>query len=244
MAQDEAYFFLQENGKSKRVRFHDYTEIYDHPGLYEQLFYDRLHCNSPRKIAEILKFAVTQERDSFNELRVLDLGAGNGMMGEALNEYGVSRLVGVDIIPEARSAAERDRLGLYDEYYVADFCSLNAGTRDEISSWSLNALTVVAALGFGDIPADAFIEAFNIIQSEGWIALNIKETFLGYRDETGFSKLIRALIFSEYLDLRYLERYRHRFSIDGESLFYYAIAARKKADVPAGFLAENGIVTA
>jgi hypothetical protein len=241
MGQDEAFFYLLENGEEKKIRFHDYGEIYDHPGLYEQLFYDRLHCNSPRKIAEILEFAVGQEREPFTQLRVLDFGAGNGMMGEALSGIGVSRLVGVDIIPEARDAAERDRKGLYDHYYVADFCSLDTDLRRDIASWSLNALTVVAALGFGDIPPDAFIEAFNVLESKGWIAFNIKESFLSYRDETGFSKLVRALIFSEYLDLRYLERYRHRLSIDGEPLYYYAIAARKKADVPAGFLDEQGI---
>jgi len=242
VAQDEASFYLHEEGRERRVRFHDYGQIYEHPGLYEQLFYDRLQCNSPQKIAEILKFAVGQTRDHFTGLRVLDLGAGNGMMGEALNKYGVSRLVGVDIIPEAAMAAERDRTGLYDHYYVADFCNLEDDLRRDIASWSLNALTVVAALGFGDIPPDAFIEAFNIIESRGWISFNIKDSFFSYRDETGFSKLIRTLIFSEYLDLRYLERYRHRLSIDGEPLYYYAIAARKTADVPVGFAREQGIL--
>ena len=42
---------------------------------------------------------------AFTELRVIDLGAGNGMMGEVLKREGVARLVGADIIPEAREAA-------------------------------------------------------------------------------------------------------------------------------------------
>ena len=236
LPQDEAYFYLLENDDPRQIRFHDYDEIYRYPGLYEQLFYDRLKCSSPRKIAEVLKYCVHQSEDNFTELRVLDLGAGNGMMGEALTKYGVSRLIGADIIEEAKVAVERDRVGVYDDYYVADFCELSDQQRSEIASWSLNALTVVAALGFDDIPPEAFIEGVNLIQSEGWVAFNIKETFLDYKDESGFSKAIRELIFSEYLDLYYLERYRHRLSIDGRPLFYFAVGGRKTADVPNNFL--------
>jgi len=197
-----------------------------------------LKCHSPTKVAEILKTALDQSYDNLAELRVLDLGAGNGMMGEVLKKYGVARLVGVDIVPEAHEATERDRPGIYDAYYVADICALDDEEQDEIASWSLDCLTTVAALGFGDIPPQVFIEAFNLIQSEGWVAFNIKETFLDKSDTTGFSKTIRELIFSEYLDLYHLERYRHRLSIDGKPLFYFAIAGRKNADIPQDFLGD------
>ncbi len=242
LGQDEVFFYLIRGDKKERIRFHDYDKLYSIPGLYEQLFYDRLRCQSPKKVTQILKAALAQCQESISELRVLDLGAGNGMMGEALaQEHGVSRLVGVDIIPEACEAAERDRPGIYDAYYVADFCNLSADMREEISSWQLNCMTTVAALGFGDIPTKAFIEAFNVIRSEGWIAFNIKETFLDASDQTGFSQTIRELIWSEYLDLYYLERYRHRLSMEGEPLPYFAVAARKNADIPEGFLEDRGI---
>ncbi|MFU8856054.1 MAG: class I SAM-dependent DNA methyltransferase [Deferrisomatales bacterium] len=242
LGQDEAFFYLIRGDTKERIRFHDYDKLYSIPGLYEQLFYDRLKCQSPKKVTQILKAALAQCQESISELRVLDLGAGNGMMGEALvQEHGVSRLVGADIIPEAYEATERDRPGLYDEYYVADFCNLDEGLREEIASWQFNCLTTVAALGFGDIPTKAFIEAFNIIRSQGWVAFNIKETFLDASDQTGFSRTIRELIWSDYLDLYYLERYRHRLSMEGEPLSYFAIAARKNADIPEGYLQDLGI---
>ena len=53
--------------------------------------------------------------------------------------------------------------------------------------------------------------------------------------------MIRELAFSKYLDVYYIERYRHRLSIDGEPLYYFAIVARKKSDVPDSFLASKGI---
>lgn len=233
--QDEAFFYLIAPEGRKKIRFHDYDAIYKIPGLYEQLFYDRLKCCSPKKVTEILYSSVAQTFENFTELRVLDLGAGNGIMGAELKNYGVSRLVGVDIIPEAQKATERDRPEIYDAYETLDFCNLEEGEKEDLSSWSLNCLTCVAALGFGDIPPKAFMVAYNIIQSEGWVGFNIKETFLDTTDISGFSRMIRELIFSKYLDLYYLERYRHRVSIEGEPLYYFAVAGKKKYDVPSDF---------
>ncbi len=240
--QDEAYFFLQTKNDNQKIRFHDYCKIYQIPGLYEQIFYDRLKCSSPSKVATILESSVKQSNDSVTELRVLDLGAGNGIMGEELKKRGASRLVGVDIIPEAYDATIRDRPGIYDDYYVQDFTKLGGETREDIASWQFDCMVSVAALGFGDIPSRAFIEAFNIISTEGWVAFNIKETFLDHSDNTGFSRLIRELIFSEYLDVYHIERYRHRLSIDGEPLYYFAIAGRKNADVAEEFLIKKEVV--
>lgn len=238
--QDEAYFFLQEE-KTRKLRFHDYAEIYENPGLYEQVFYERLKCSSPSKVTSILKSSINQTKDDFSTLRVLDLGAGNGMVGEELKKHGVSRLIGVDIIPQAYKALVRDRPGIYDAYYVADFCQLNTDIKEDISSWQCNCMMTVAALGFGDIPVGAFIEAFNIIKNEGWVAFNIKETFLDNSDKTGFSKMVRELIFSEYMDVYHMERYQHRLSIEGQPLYYFAIVGRKNADVSKDFLISANI---
>ena len=228
LAQNETYFFLERAGQRRKIRFHDYDTIYAIPGLYEQLFYDRLHCDSPRKMAEILFAAVTQSRENMHHLRVLDLGAGNGMMGEELKKIGVARIVGVDILQEAFDACQRDRPGVYDGYYVADFCQLGRERRDEIASWQFDCLTTVAALGFGDIPREVFVTAFNMVQDGGWIAFNIKEDFLKARDPSGFARLVKALILSDVLDLHHLERYRHRLSIEGTPLHYFAVVGRKR----------------
>jgi len=240
--QDEAYFYLQGSGGQRKIRFHDYDEIYQVPGLYEQIFYDRLRCTSPSKVTSILESAVKQSQDNFTELRILDLGAGNGMMGEALKKHGVSRLIGVDIIPEAYDATIRDRPDIYDAYYVEDFTKLEDEKKEEIIAWQCDCMVTVAALGFGDIPVTAFLEAFNMVKSAAWVAFNIKDTFFDKSDESGFSKMMRELIFSKYLDVYYIERYRHRLSIEGEPLYYFAIAGRKNSDVPDEFLQSKGIM--
>ena len=236
LCQDEVYFYLMEGDSKEKIRLHDYHRIFEVPGLYEQVVYERLKCQSPATVVDVLRYSVSQCQRHLNELRVLDLGAGNGMVGEELKKQGVSRLIGVDIIPEARAATERDRPGIYDAYYVMDFCSLSDNERDELKSWSVDCLISVAALGFGDIPAEAFLEAFNMVGKEGFVAFNVKETFLDRRDDSGFSQLVRELIFSEYLDLDHLQRYRHRFSVEGEPLYYFALGGRKSADVPPSFI--------
>lgn len=225
--QDEAWFVLDRPEGEQRIRFHDYGDIYAYPGLYEQLFYDRLKCQSPHVVAAHLKRAVEGAGCSFSELRCLDLGAGNGMMGEELQRMGIARIVGADVLAAARDAAERDRPGVYDAYHVADVTAPEPPLVDELKSWRLNCLTTVAALGFGDIPPQAFSNALGLIDEGGWVAFNIKERFMRGADTTGFSRLIRELLFGDALELHHIERYRHRISIDGRPLYYYAVVARK-----------------
>lgn len=232
LEQDEAFFYLIENEQEINFRFHDYSKIYKYPGLYEQLFYQRLKCNSPEKVYNILSKVLRDNHVEITELRILDLGAGNGMFGEQLHSVGVARVIGVDICEEARTACERDMPGIYDAYYVADLCNLDFSTRQELASWRIDCLCCVAALGFGDIPAKAFANAFNLVALSGWVAFNIKETFLLDDDASGFSKLIKSLLLSNVLKIHHLERYRHRISIDGRPLFYYSLVGKKESDIP------------
>ena len=230
-----------EGNQTIKLRFHDYGEIYSRPGLYEQLFYDRLKCNSPWKVASILQETLDSVREHMSELRVLDLGAGNGMMGEQLKDRVIARLVGADIIPEANEAAIRDHPDVYDDYFVEDFTRMSDEVEEKLVEWQFDCLTCVAALGFGDIPPEAFFGAVKMIRTDGWLAFNIKEGFLDESDQTGFSKLIRKLIFSKYLKVHHLELYPHRLSMEGTQLFYYALVGRLTDSIPADFLESHGI---
>lgn len=228
MAQDEAYCVLREDGVDRQLRFHDYDQIFSRPGLYEQLFYERLRCCSPRKAREVLLKVLDDNQQDVHGLRVLDLGAGNGMVGELLD---AARMIGVDISPAARDACRRDRPQAYDAYYVTDMTRLDADTAAEMKLWRINALSCIAALGFGDIPVAAFAQSFNLVQDGGWAVFNLKETFLREADTTGLSRLVKELLISQTLQLHHLERYRHRLSIDGESLYYYVMVGRKMGDI-------------
>ncbi|MHB8181996.1 MAG: hypothetical protein ACYDDR_14445 [Acidithiobacillus ferrivorans] len=49
--------------------------------------------------------------------------------------------------------------------------------------------------------------------------------------------MIQRLIHDDYLRLHHLERYRHRLSIEGRPLHYYAVVGRKNRDLDVACLA-------
>ena len=230
--QDEEWCEVTIDGSRRRIRFHDYGEIYAIPGLYEHLFYERLECSSPPTVRTLLAEEMSKAGKEAAGLRVLDVGAGNGMMGAELADMGVKTLVGVDIIEEAAAAAERDRPGLYDDYLVADLTDLSAEDRGRLAEVRFNCLVTVAALGFGDMPPTAFAEAYNSLETPSWVAFNIKEDFLEGDDRGDFSGLIGRMLAKGALEERAQRRYRHRLSAAGEPLHYLAMVAVKRADVP------------
>ena len=232
ISQDEEYCFVSNNGDKKKIRFHDYHEIYKIPGLYEHIFYDRLKCISHKVVTTSLMEELENSQDTVNDLSVIELGAGNGLVGEALKEKGVDSIIGVDIIEEAKDAVNRDRPDVYNKYYIKDFCNLTEHSRNEFESENLNCLVCVAALGFSDIPPYAFANAFNLISDGGWIAFNIKADFIKDSDSTGFSKLINYIIEKGQLEVTTKHNYCHRLSVNGKPLEYVAIIGKKHANIP------------
>jgi hypothetical protein len=232
--QDEEYCLVRVDGHSRRIRFHDYHEIYEIPGLYEHIFYETLGCQSPALMAKLLEHEVARAGQELDELTVLDVGAGNGIMGQVLADSGVETLVGVDILAEAARAAERDRPGLYDAYHPVDLLALPPEVHASLEARSFDCLTLIAALGFGDIPPEAFVVAYNLVADGGFVAFNLRDRFLTGADASGFARLIGRMLDEGWLEELIRARYVHRRSITGEALYYTGIVGRKHADVPTG----------
>lgn len=229
--QDDEWCVVQVNGAWREIRFHDYGQIYEIPGLYEHLFHGLLKCTSPRVIRDLLQEEIRSVPSERRRLHVLDLGAGNGLVGEELSDMGASRIVGVDICSEAASATRRDRPGIYEEYLQLDMTRLTQRQREQLMRFDFNCLTCVAALGFGDIPPLAFAEAYNFIASGGLVAFNLKEDFLQDGEPTGFAQLIDGMISEGALAIRRKERYRHRLATNRDAIFYVAFVGTKNRDV-------------
>ncbi len=228
--QDEEVCEVVLDGRARRIRFHDYDEIFGVPGLYEQLFYEELKCTSPDVVVDLLSTSLAENDVLVEELRVLDLGAGNGMVGERLANLGVDELVGVDIIPEAATATHRDRPGIYDDYVVADMTDLAQDDQRKLEERRFTCLTSVAALGFGDVPPEAFTAAYDLVEDEGFVAFCIKEDFLreDESEASGFSRLMRGLVEQGELQIIGEQVYEHRRSAVGDPLPYVALVARKQ----------------
>lgn len=237
--QDEEWFEYRgpsSHGRWRRLRIHDYREIFRVPQLYEALVYNALKCSSPSRITRMLDAVLADWPDEPSDLRVLDLGAGNGIVAKHLRAIGVEHVIGVDLLEEAAMATERDRPEVYDDYLVADLCNLTTEQTSRLDGAGCNCLITVAALGFGDIPPRAFARAVQAIETPGWIAMAIKEDFLTNHDPSGFAHLIQALISSGSIEVHAKHRYRHRLSMAGEELYYVGVIGRKLADVPEDLL--------
>lgn len=234
LEQDQEYCIIKDKRgtRTHKIRFHDYGKIYSIPGLYERLFYEKLKCNSPSTVCGYLKEAIEAKGSEPGNLRVLDLGAGNGMVGEGLRDMGVEKVCGIDIEENAKMAVERDRQDVYSNYYVKDLTRLSDALRKELRAKAFNCMTSVAALGFGDIPIKVFAEGFNCLSTPAWVAFNIKEDFLEDSDATGFSHLMRRMMDSGIITIDIQERYRHRLSAQGTPIFYIALVGKKNADIP------------
>lgn len=231
-SQDQESCEVEIDGARRRIRFHDYERVYEVPGLYERLFRDELGARSPEVVCELLGEQLEAEGTDASKLRVLDLGAGNGMVGEELKRLGVGSVVGVDIIDGARDAAQRDRPEVYDDYLVADLSEPTPEEHARLARHEFNALVTVAALGFDDMPPRAFAVAHNLIPKGGWIAFNVKEEFVGDGDTTGFGAFLRRMVESGVIEPQARRLHRHRRSITGEPLHYVMVVATKLADVP------------
>ena len=48
--QDEEFFELITDEGRERIRIHEYDRVYDVPGLYEEVVYNKLQCDSPNVI--------------------------------------------------------------------------------------------------------------------------------------------------------------------------------------------------
>ncbi len=232
LPQDGEWCIYKTGEEERRIRFHDYHEIYDIPGLYEYLFMDRLQCQTPQKIRELLMKELRNRNVQMRQLKVLDLGAGNGLMGNLIHQMGVKKIVGIDILKEAQLAAERDQPGIYSDYYIIDLLNSHSGVLKTLNNHRFNCLVIVSALGFDDITPNVFKAAYNLINNGSIIVFNIKDKFLKQHDQSGFFRLFTDMINENYISILQREHYRHRLSTTGGSLYYTAFVGLKISNVP------------
>lgn len=218
-------------GARRRIGFHDYGAIYAVPGLYERVFYDVLGMSTVGVVVELYVDAVAAAGLDPAAQRVLDLGAGNGAAGAALRDAGVGHVVGLDLEPEAREAARRDRPGAYDDYLVGD---LAAWTEDELAALRerrFTAMVAVAALGIGHVPPAVLQRAIDAVDPGGLFAFAVLPPLLpGSDDEAG-----RATGYPDFLDALFRDgaeqlarrEYVHRRTADGAPQDAIAFAGRR-----------------
>ncbi|AOY80723.1 class I SAM-dependent methyltransferase [Moorena producens JHB] len=226
----EEYFWLIQNGTKRKIRLHDYVEVYQIPYLYEHLM-DKLDSQSHTVLTSLLVEQFTQAGGTVEDMVVLDMGAGSGLVGKTLADLGVKSIVGIDIIPEAAEAAQRQYPGVYEDYHVGDLANLTETTKEALSRRGFNCLICCSALSNGHVPADALSVVYNQTAPDGWIAFNVAQYFWKDHTETGFQQQHPWVTDQNIFEVVQIQPYRHRFYTDGRPLEYVAIIGRKRSSI-------------
>ncbi|MCJ1267934.1 hypothetical protein MMC22_007820 [Lobaria immixta] len=226
-----------ESKHTERILFHDYPKVYSHAGLYENIFHKHLQCQSPLELVSLLAECAGSHPAFALEkpLHVLDVGAGNGIVGAEVRAQLVGRvirLVGTDILPEAHEAAIRDRPNVYDQYLVADL--LDQRQVELLGKKDFDVMITCAALGPGwnDMPIKALLGALAVVQEGGLVAITVNVCWLGRADETPWGQFIAMLDgkgVNAWGDLKEVQRkrYKHRLDVRGKWIWYMAIIFEK-----------------
>lgn len=222
----ESLLVRYPDGTEDAFRLHEYDRVFAVPGLYEEVVQERLRCASPRTLADGLLRCAAGAGIAPQDIAVFDLGAGNGVMGEALRARGVPTLVASDNIAVARDAALRDRPDLYTEYLVGDTDDLPQ-VAELVRAHGLNALVAAGALGLGHISAASFHRLWTRFPAGAWFAVSLHADLA----EPGGSDFGDYLAGFEARDdggeILLREPFRHRLTMSGEPITYVAVVARK-----------------
>ena len=223
-AADGEYVALDEH---ETVHLHDYPRIYAVAGLYEHVVQERLGCRSPQVAAEGFLRATTRQAMPPSSMTVLDIGSGTGLVGELVRAGGVARVVGVDALPEARTACLRDRPDIYADYLVGDLSSPSGTLPTQLRQYEFSGLISAGAFGGTHAPPAALINALSVLPASAPVAITIAERWMDPADPDGFGAAIEQFVQRGELVLLERERFQHRITTTGEPIFYELIVATK-----------------
>ncbi|RWD58094.1 MAG: class I SAM-dependent methyltransferase [Mesorhizobium sp.] len=227
--QSDEVFSAIVDGKNLHFSMHNYGEMYKIPNLYDAMMYGLLRCETPFALAREFGRILFEHRADPSTLRVLEVGAGSGAFAEAVRlAMPIGRMVGLDIIEEARVAAERDRPGIYDGYIVADLCALSWEAEAEIASLSPNCVGVASATGWNNhIPVAGFERAFSVLEPGGWFIFHVKPNDPD-PECVALLQWIEAKVKTSYIVDSKRGRIFHRMSVNGEKIYYDYVVGRKQ----------------
>ena len=150
---------------------------------------EALGYNAPRGGAELLASCVADKG-----ARVLDAGAGTGMVGEELARAGFRRITALDMSPGMLAqAAEKS---VYEELVVGELGKPLPFETDQFAG-----VTCIGVLTFGHAPAEALDELVRVTAAGGPVVFSMRTD---YYSEGGFD--VRQTALEEAGKWRLLER--------------------------------------
>ena len=168
-------------------------------------------------------------------LNILDVAAGNGVVGEELRKQlgekpGIRRLIGTDLLESARSAALRDRPDVYDDYVAADLTR----PRESGLPSSSDVVVICAALGpgDGDLPLEAMDGAIALLREGGLLTFTVNAGNKGVNSPPRWQSFMASINESKESHWESLEEvarqtFKHRKNVQGKWIEYMMLIYKK-----------------
>jgi hypothetical protein len=226
-ADGEYVELLGVDGSQEIVHLHDYDRLYATAGLYEHIVHELLGCTSPRVVAEGLASVVECDGLDPARVRLLDLGAGTGLVGELVYTRGIADVFGLDTLESARVACLRDRPGVYSSYLVGDPAQPSEQLLARLEALRPTALTAAGAFGGKHAPPAALGLALRLLPTGAPAVFTIDQRWTSEDGPGGFRTPLTQLIASGTLDVLERSRFQHRVSTTGRPVLYELFVGRR-----------------
>jgi len=165
---EEAFQLEFSDGQVKVIKSWDYVFIYSIPYLYGKLFCDLLGYKGFQELGDLL---LKHAPERFKGLQVLDVACGSGLMGKFLKEASplkIESIVGVDVLPEAITALNRDYPNIYDSAFVIskeiDF--------QHLRNYSFNCLSICG--GANQVKLEEIKKYINCLSNGAYVVFNLR----------------------------------------------------------------------
>ena len=165
------WVYSSQNNQELAERYDQWSEDYDSD--LEQVF----AWNAPRRATEIFARHVPKHA------RILDAGAGTGLVGLGLSQLGYSQLTAMDL-----------SLGMLDQSrqknVYKEFLQMVMGERLDIPNGAFDAVISVGVFTLGHAPASSLDELVRITSPKGYIVFSLRTNLY---EDGGFREMQASL---------------------------------------------------
>jgi ubiquinone/menaquinone biosynthesis C-methylase UbiE len=129
-----------------------------------------LKWQAPQLCVDLLVKHLKQKNKTLSVLRVLDVGAGTGLVGLELSRLGIKQIDALDLSTHMLDQAKSKQV--YQNIFVE-----NAHDMQQIQPNQYDALICVGSLNFGHIEPSAFEQFIKVVKQDGLVAFTTREDY-------------------------------------------------------------------
>lgn len=170
-----------ENRQKKLYSSHNHQELLEQYSTwakdYDEDLVNDCHYIAPQKVVTVISKFVSKD------VKILDAGAGTGLVGEILYQNGYSNLEGMDISAEMLEEAQKKNV--YSALYQKVM-----GEPLGLPSDSFDVIVSVGVFTYGHAPSSSFDELIRITKPGGYIIFTMR---LDFYENSDFKQKLTAL---------------------------------------------------